>query len=149
MFIQLYQLVHVGTYYRYYSCSRYHDSSRGLSRRLRLRCVYRLPSEIPMTVLSHMYTQSDKIRLGAAMRAQDQVPSRGGGVTLTRILSYEGCPYGRSSVKDTTSHSCGTLWYPCGTIHGVPCSRTSLSGVSLRARSKTLARTVTMINVEL
>ena len=29
-----------------------------------------------MTVLSHMYTQSDKIRLGAATRAQDQVPSR-------------------------------------------------------------------------
>ena len=29
-----------------------------------------------MTVLFHMYTQSDKIRLGAASRAQDQVPSR-------------------------------------------------------------------------
>ena len=28
-----------------------------------------------MTVLSHMYIKSDKIRLGAAMRAQDQVPS--------------------------------------------------------------------------
>ena len=28
-----------------------------------------------MTVLSHMYVQSDKIRLGATTRAQDLVPS--------------------------------------------------------------------------
>ena len=58
--------------------------------------------------------------------AGDEVPARcrgsGGGVTPTRIHLYEGCRYGRSSVKDTPSHSCGTL-------HGVPCSsRVSLSG---------------------
>ena len=37
--------------------------------------------------------------------AGDEVPARcrggGGGVTPTRILLYEGCRYGRSSVKDT------------------------------------------------
>ena len=65
--------------------------------------------------------------------AGDEVPARCRGkwrrsdTGVTRILLYEGCRYGRSSVKDTPSHSCGTLWYPCGTIHGVPCSRTSLT----------------------
>ena len=72
--------------------------------------------------------------------AGDEVPARcrggGGGVTPTRILLYEGCRYGRSSVEDTPSHSCGTLWYPCGTIHRVPCSRTSLSGVRLLAGAR-------------
>ena len=51
--------------------------------------------------------------------AGDEVPARcrgsGGGVTPTRILVHEGCRYGRSSVKDTLSHSCGTL-------HAVTCS---------------------------
>ena len=44
---------------------------QGLSKSASAVNASRKPPEIPMTVLSHMYVQSDKIRLGAATRAQD------------------------------------------------------------------------------
>ena len=67
----------------------------GGCRRLRLRCTYLVRTEIPMTVLFHMYMYMyiatyglDKIRLEAATRARDRRSLHALGAPCASAVAY-------------------------------------------------------------